>query len=221
MLFCAEVDMFRRRYAVPSGTNMRSQDVCGDGDGMLERGAGGGKIGSALHGSTGAGRRNLVIERTALALRESEEQRTAVAAAAAAKAASLVAGAHKSDIHSGSVLGSGSSGPQPGSLDLQRAHTEALKIYEKYVEPGWAKLDVNAEPESASRIKRQIDQHSGAAGNQGLALLAFVFDGLAQQRHAFVAGELWRDFQGSAVLKAWHAKIRSRIRQYHPQTIAQ
>ena len=83
-----------------------------------------------------------------MALRESEEQRTAVAAAAAAKAASLVAGAHKSDIHSGSVLGSGSSGPQPGSLDLQRAHTEALKIYEKYVEPGWAKLDVNAEPES-------------------------------------------------------------------------
>ena len=195
------------------------------GSGILKHGVGGGKIGSALHAGAVAVRRNLVNERTVLALRESEHQRTAVAAAAAAKAASLVGNSRKpyveSTVGNKSVHGTDSDGIQPHSLDLQRAHTEALKIYEKYVEPGWAKLDVNAGPVSASRIKRQIDEHSVDAGSQRLAQIVCVFDDLAQQRHSFVAGELWRDFQGSAVLKAWHAKIRSRIRQYLPQTIAE
>ena len=42
--------------------------------------------------------------------------------------------------------------------------------------------------------------------------LICVFDELAQQRLNFLSSELWQDFQSSAVLKAWHAKIRARIK---------
>ena len=80
MLFCAEVDRFRRRYTISSssdagGTNSRkrlqSAGGSGNSSGILEHGAGGGKNGSTLLAGAVEVRRNLMNERTVLALRES------------------------------------------------------------------------------------------------------------------------------------------------------
>ena len=132
-----------------------------------------------------------------------------IAVAAAAKAASMqVMGAsgdadacerEASSTASGKVAVS--DGAQSSiALELQRARIEAIKIYEKYVRPARAKLDIHAEHDLAMRVKHEIrvlasdvmatDSDSSVVSSERLSQLerlTCVFDELAQQRLNFLS----------------------------------